>query len=34
VIYTGKNVEVDGKIITGNGPKASREFGRKIAEMI
>jgi protease I len=33
-IFTGKNVEIDGKIVTGNGPKASREFGRKIAELI
>jgi protease I len=33
-VFTGKNVEVDGKIVTGNGPGASREFGRKIAELI
>ena len=32
--YTGKAVEVDGKIITANGPAAAREFGRKIAEMV
>ena len=28
--YTGKNVEVDGKIITGKGPAASEEFGKAI----
>ena len=28
--YTGKKVEVDGKFITGNGPKASSGFGRAI----
>jgi protease I len=33
-VFTGKSVEVDGKIVTGNGPKASREFGKKIAELI
>jgi protease I len=29
--YTGKSVEVDGNIITANGPGAAREFGRTIA---
>jgi protease I len=29
--YTGKSVEVDGNIITANGPAAAREFGRTIA---
>jgi protease I len=29
-IYTGENVEVDGKIITGKGPGAAEEFGRAI----
>lgn len=29
--YTGMPVEVDGKIITANGPQAAREFGEKIA---
>ncbi len=29
--YTGKPVEVDGNIITANGPAAAREFGRTIA---
>ena len=30
--YTGKPVEVDGNIITANGPGAAREFGRAIAK--
>jgi len=30
--YTGKKVEVDGKIITANGPKASGKFGKVIAK--
>lgn len=29
--YTGKPVEVDGNVITANGPAAAREFGRTIA---
>lgn len=32
--YTGKLVEVDGKIITGNGPQAAKEFGKKIVESL
>ena len=32
--YTGQPVTVDGKIITGNGPGAAKEFGRKIAEAL
>ncbi|MFH2106552.1 MAG: DJ-1/PfpI family protein [Candidatus Micrarchaeota archaeon] len=32
--YTGEHVTVDGKIVTANGPKASREFGRKIVELL
>jgi protease I len=32
--YTGKPVEVDGKIITANGPLAAKEFGKKIAETL
>lgn len=32
--FTGKMVEQDGKIITGNGPEAAKEFGRKIAEAL
>lgn len=33
-IYTGKAVEVDGKIITADGPKAAGVFGQKIAVML
>jgi len=32
--YTGKPIEVDGKIITANGPMAAKEFGKKIAEAL
>ncbi len=32
--YTGNKVEVDGKIITGSGPEAASEFGKKIAESL
>jgi len=32
--YTGKTVEVDGKIITANGPQAAEEFGKKILELL
>lgn len=32
--YTGAAVEVDGKIITANGPKAAKQFGRAIAEAL
>jgi len=32
--YTGKPVEQDGKIITGNGPQAAKEFGKRIAEAL
>lgn len=33
-VYTGKSVEVDGNIITANGPAAARAFGRTIAEAL
>lgn len=33
-LYTGKPVERDGNIITADGPKSAREFGRKIAESL
>ncbi len=33
-IYTGKDLEVDGNIITCSGPSAAREFGEKILEKI
>ncbi|MGC9310994.1 MAG: DJ-1/PfpI family protein [Candidatus Aenigmatarchaeota archaeon] len=32
--YTGKTVEADGKVVTGNGPAAAREFGRAIAGLL
>ncbi|MBI5071614.1 DJ-1/PfpI family protein [Candidatus Falkowbacteria bacterium] len=32
--YTGAPVEVDGKIVTACGPEASREFGKKIVELL
>jgi protease I len=32
--YTGNPVEVDGNIITANGPGAAREFGRTIARAL
>lgn len=32
--YTGKPVETDGKIITADGPKSAREFGKKIVSML
>ncbi len=33
-IYTGKGVEIDGDIITGEGPGAAREFGEAVAGSI
>ena len=33
-IYTGTRIEVDGKIITGNGPWAARDFGNEILEAL
>lgn len=32
--YTGKDVEVEGNIITGNGPGAARKFGEAIAQAL
>lgn len=32
--FTGISVEVDGNIITANGPKAAHEFAEKIVEML
>ena len=32
--FTGKPVEVDGLIVTAEGPKSAGEFGRKIAELL
>ena len=33
-VYTGEPVTVDGKIITGSGPVAAKEFGEKIVEKL
>ena len=32
--YTGKNVEIDGHVITANGPKSALEFALKICEYL
>ena len=32
--YTGPGVTVDGKVVTGNGPKCSMLFGQKIDELL
>ena len=32
--YTGKDVEVDGNIITGNGPNAAKKFGEAIVKAL
>jgi len=33
-IYTGKPLEIDGSIITANGPRAAREFGEAIVKAL
>jgi len=33
-VYEDKPVVVDGKIVTGNGPAAAREFGMKVVELL
>lgn len=33
-IYTGKPVEKDGNLITADGPRSARDFGRRIAESL
>lgn len=33
-IYTGKDVEIDGRIITASGPKAAEEFGKAIVSLL
>ena len=33
-IYTGEKVEIDGLIITGNGPSAAKEFGEKYLKLL
>lgn len=32
--YTGRSVEVDGRIVTGNGPAAAEKFARQIIELV
>lgn len=32
--WTGADVEVDGKIVTANGPAAARDFGETLADML
>ena len=34
VVYTGKPVEQDGKLITGSGPQAAEEFGKALVEAL
>ncbi|MBI3322255.1 MAG: DJ-1/PfpI family protein [Candidatus Omnitrophica bacterium] len=34
VVYTGKPVERDGKIVTGSGPDAAEEFGKALLETL
>lgn len=34
VVYTGKAVERDGRVITGSGPEAAEPFGRAILEAL
>ena len=34
VVYTGKPVERDGKLLTGSGPDAAEEFGKALAEAL
>ena len=34
VVYTGKPVEKDGKLITGSGPDAAEEFGKALLEAL
>jgi len=33
-IYTGKDVEIDGRIITASGPQAAEEFGKAIVTLL
>jgi len=33
-IYTGKDLEIDSKIITANGPAAAKSYGQAIVQMI
>ena len=34
VVYTGRAVEKDGKLITGSGPQAAEEFGRALLKAL
>jgi protease I len=33
-IWTGRSVEIDGPIVTANGPESAREFGEAVATLI
>ena len=33
-IYTGNSVEVDGKIVTGNGPQAAKQFAEELLKIL
>ena len=33
-IFTGKSVEVDGRIVTGDGPRSASAWGEKIVELL
>lgn len=33
-LYTGNPVEIDGRLITGNGPEAAELFGRELLKML
>lgn len=33
-VYTGNDVEVDGRIVTANGPAAARLFGERVKELL
>ena len=33
-IYTGKDVEVDGKIVTASGPHAAEQFGNTLVKLL
>jgi protease I len=33
-VYTGKDVEIDGNLITGSGPEAAQRFGEELLNML
>lgn len=33
-VFTGGNVESDGKLVTGSGPEAAKKFGEKLVEVL